>query len=244
MKVVKLLLFINLLSVSYVSASVIKGKCLGTDNQPLPYFIVAILSPSDSSMVFGGAFIDGDFKFNDIKKGNYLVQIRCLGYHSVTFHTEVTQDKDMEIDLGAIKMEFIEIEEVVVTAKYPVFKRKEGKLFVIVKNTYLSEAGNLLDALKISPGLIVDHDNNILVPGKGAPIIYINNKEVQNKAEIEALQSEDIESIEIDRNPSAKYSASGKAIVQIFTRKINKEQTHLQIFNRSTFARKFSNDIV
>ena len=238
-RIIILFILISLLSTTYSQTGQIRSTVINNEDKPLEYFTVAILSPQDSSILTGGAFIDGNFEFSEIKSDKCLLQISCVGYESVIFPVDFTQNSS--VDLGSITMKNLELDEVTVLAKRPSFKQVEGRLIIDVKGTALSEAGDLYDALKRSPGLIVDNDNNITVFGKGTPIVFINGREVQNKAEIENLQSDDIASIEIDRNPSVEYSASGNAVVKIETKKITKDKINLQVFSREYFARKFRN---
>ncbi len=221
----------------YSQSTHVRCKVIDRNNKSLEYFTAAILNTSDLSIITGGAFIDGCVEFNNIKEVKCILQISCVGYQTVK--RLINFSENSSIDVGTIQMKTLELDEVVIRAKRPVFKQVEGRLIIDVKGTSLSQAGDLIDALQRSPGLIVDNDNNITVFGKGTPIIFINNKEVQNKAELESFQSDDIESIEIDRSPSAKYSASGKAVLRIKTKKITKDQLKLQIYNRNYFARKF-----
>ena len=219
-------------------SSNLKGKVINDQAISLEYFTVAILLPQDSSIIIGGAFVDGYFEFEDLKVDQCLIQISCVGYQTVTQNIDFSAINS--IDIGTIQMKNLELNEITVFAKRPTFRQVEGRLLIDVKGTALSEAGDLFDALKRSPGLVVDNNNNITVSGKGTPIVFINNREIQNKAEIEALQSDDIMSIEIDRNPSAEYSASGNAVVRIKTRKITNDKINLQIYNQNYFARKNS----
>ncbi|RUT77803.1 outer membrane beta-barrel family protein [Ancylomarina longa] len=229
-------LLIIILSI-VVNAASLKGK-IQNHNQALEYFTAAILSSQDSSILTGGAFMDGYFEFPNLKVDKCLLQISCVGYQTITKPIDFRQNSS--IDIGTIQMKNLELKEVIVRAKRPTFRQVEGLLVINVKGTSLSQAGDLFDALKRSPGLIVDNNNNISVLGKGTPIVFINNREVKNKAEIESLQSDDIASIEIDRNPSAEYSASGKAVVRIKTKKITKDKINLQLYHRSYLARKYS----
>ncbi|PKQ68166.1 hypothetical protein BZG01_05315 [Labilibaculum manganireducens] len=219
-------------------SSNLRGKVINDQAISLEYFTVAILLPQDSSIIIGGAFVDGYFEFEDLKVDQCLIQISCVGYQTVTQNIDFSAINS--IDIGTIQMKNLELNEITVFAKRPTFRQVEGRLLIDVKGTALSEAGDLFDALKRSPGLVVDNNNNITVSGKGTPIVFINNREIQNKAEIEALQSDDIMSIEIDRNPSAEYSASGNAVVRIKTRKITNDKINLQIYNQNYFARKNS----
>lgn len=241
-KILLTIIFYGLLlnfNMAFAQISQIKGTVIDSNNKPLDYYTVAILTSSDSSMIKGGAFVDGYFEFSNIKLDKCFLQISCVGYQTVK--RPINFSENSSIDIGTVQMKTLELDEVIIRAKRPVFKQVEGRLIIDVKGTSLSQAGDLFDALKRSPGLIVDNDNNITVFGKGTPIVFINNREVQNKAEIESLQSDDIVSIEIDRNPSAEYSASGNAVVRIRTKKITKDQISLQLYNRSYFARKYRN---
>ncbi|WP_461630221.1 outer membrane beta-barrel family protein [Labilibaculum euxinus] len=230
------LLFIVQTFASYPSN--LRGKVIDDQAISLEYFTVAILLPQDSSIIIGGAFVDGYFEFEDLKVDQCLIQISSVGYQTVTQNINFSAINS--IDIGTIQMKNLELNEITVFAKRPTFRQVEGRLLIDVKGTALSEAGDLFDALKRSPGLVVDNNNNITVSGKGTPIVFINNREVQNKAEIEALQSDDVMSIEIDRNPSAEYSASGNAVVRIKTKKITKDKVNLQVYHRDYFARKLS----
>jgi hypothetical protein len=222
----------------YSQTTHIRGKVSDTNKKPLEYFTATILTPSDSSIIIGGAFIDGIFEFPKIEQNKCYLQISCVGYQTVTRQIDLSENNS--IDIGTVQMKNLELDEVTVFAKRPTFRQVEGRLLIDVKGTALSEAGDIFDALKRSPGLIVDNNNNIIVFGKGTPIVFINEKEVQNQAEIESLQSDDIVSIEIDRNPSAEYSASRNAVVRIKTKRITNDKISLQIYNRNYFARKFS----
>jgi hypothetical protein len=118
---------------------------------------------------------------------------------------------------------------------------EKGKLIVNIENSILSDAGNINDMLSRTPGLITDAGGSISVPGKGSPIIYINNKEINSSAELNSLQPGDISKIEIIKNPSSKYSASGRAVIIIKTKKAKNNTTMLQVNDNMTIARKFSN---
>jgi hypothetical protein len=217
----------------------IHGYVIDENNMPIEYFDAIVRNVNDSSMVQGGAFVDGIFEFQGLRNGQYILQLSCVGF--ITKYLNCSTTETDKLDIGTIMLKHLLLDEIEVGAKRPVITRKEGNLVVQVKNSSLSNAGTSLDVLQRSPGVIVDSENNISVIGKGSPVIFINNKEVNSKNELELLQSVDIESIEINRNPSAEYSASGHAVVKITTKKITKEQLNIMVYNNSYFGRKYSN---
>ena len=55
------------------------------------------------------------------------------------------------------------------------------------------------------------------VIGRGAAVIYINNRKITDATEIERLNSSDIKDIEVITNPGARYDATVSAVIRIHT---------------------------
>ncbi len=218
----------------------LKGKVLDNE-QPIEYFTVVLSSPSDSTILFSGTFQDGYFEFDQLKDRDYLMKISCVGYLPVEKLIELNKPTT---DLGDVLMEIDikQLDAVTVVAARNLFKQEKGRLIIDVSNnSSLSEAGSLTELLKQSPGIIVDSNNKVQVFGKGAPVIYIDNQQIISNSQLETLQSSDIDKIEIDRNPSARYSASGHAVVRIKTKRNKRDNLSLTAYNYATRSRRFSN---
>ncbi len=230
------------INVFAINETVLSGNVTDDRQKPLKYFTVALFSARDSSVIKGGAFTDGYFELTLEKADHYILQISCLGYKPVSRNFSI-KENEPRIDIGTLVLteDVATIGEIEVTAKRPLFTQETGKLIINVQGTTLSDAGSLVDVLKKSPGLIIDNNNNIKVFGKGAPVIYINNREVVSNDELEALQSADINKIEIDRNPSARYSAAGHAVVHIKTKRAKLDNLSWLIHNTTTHGRRFRN---
>lgn len=218
----------------------VHGTVADQNNNPVEYFNVSLLSPSDSLIIETGTFVDGYFELSVQKGEKYILQISNSFF--ATKYVNLAADSDAPIDLGKTTIDWKTLPDVVIVAhKKRLFRQEKGKLIVDVQGSSLSNAGSLVDALKRSPGLIVDSKNNITVFGKGSPIIYIDEKELVSAEELEALQSSDIDRIEIDRNPSAQYSAAGHAIVRIKTKRAKTDRLALLLYNDATLGRRFRN---
>ncbi len=236
-----ILLFIFLLCISNIQAqqTSIQGTVTNEDNAPIEYFDAIVRDIKDSSMVQGDAFIDGKFNFKNLKPEKYILQLSSVGF--ITKYLNFNTKKFENINIGTVILHSLVLKEVNVVAKWPVVTMKDGNLVIDVKHSSLSNAGTLMDVLKKSPGIIVDRNNDITVLGKGSPVIFINGKEIHSKIELELLQSDDIETIEVDRNPSAAYSASGHAVLKITTKKITTDKLNILVYNNARFGRKYSN---
>lgn len=216
----------------------IKGKVTDPNKEPLEYFTAMLIFTSDSGKMIGGAFVNGTFEFTEISHPPCSLQISCAGYQPVII--KLGQSHSSSFDVGTVEMLPSRIDEITVQSRRPVFTQKAGALQVQVSGTSLEDAGSLTDVLRMSPGLIVDSENNLTVVGKGSPVIYINDREIQDKAELETLRSNNILNIEINRMPSAEHSASGKAVVRIKTKEQLKDLISAEVYSNSYLAEKFS----
>ena len=93
---------------------------------------------------------------------------------------------------------------------------KADKMILNVEGTINAVGNDALELLRKSPGVMIDKDDNISLSGKNGVQIYIDGKPSplsgnDLSAYLKSLRSEQVESIEIITNPSAKYDAAGNA---------------------------------
>lgn len=135
-----------------------------------------------------------------------------------------------------------EIDQVVIDGKKNVYKSEKGNLIVDVQNSQLAKVATTSDLLVKIPYLQMDSNGEGLsVVGKGGPLLYIDNQRVDFST-VSALQVDDIKSVEIIRNPSAKYEAEGKAVVKIILKNSKKEGYRIALAETATFNKRFRND--
>ena len=77
--------------------------------------------------------------------------------------------------------------------------------------------------------------------GKGIPLLYIDNQKVDFNV-LSAVSVDEIKSVEIIRNPSAKYEAEGKAVVKVILKNSKKEGYKLTLNETAVFNKRFSNN--
>jgi outer membrane receptor protein involved in Fe transport len=210
------------------------------NGKSLDYFTVTLSSLSDSLILYSGAFVEGQFEFVNLQESGYILHISCLGYIPVV---KTIEFKETSTDLGDIFIteDPVKLQEITIAASRSLFRQEKGQIIVNVSETPLSNAGSLVDVLKKSPGVIVDHDNKIQIFGKGTPVIFINDQQIISNNELESLLSNDIDKIEVDRNPSARYAASGHAVVRIITKKSKTDRLSVTLFDNITLSRRLSN---
>lgn len=131
-----------------------------------------------------------------------------------------------QIDTTKTKIDSLakEIKEVKITGKKKVFERKIDRLVFNVENSIIANTGDVIDALKITPGINIK-SNEILMIGKSGLSVMLDDKIINLSGEqlmsfLRTIPSNNIKSIEIITTPPAKYDAAGNSgIINIITKK-------------------------
>ena len=197
--------------------SIVRGKVLDETNLVVSYATVAVLNVDSTFHAGSISKEDGSFEIGGIPIGKRIVLISFIGYKNkyidVDFRQSVTSLEDIVLE----KDQFM-LSEVTVTATPPQFKMENGVLTTNVASTLLSTLGTANNVLEKIPG-VTTIDDAINVFGKGTPVIYVNNRKLHDVKELEQIPSTEILSVELNRNPGAKYDSQNKAVIIIRTKK-------------------------
>lgn len=207
----------------------IQGTVLDTDQTPLSYAGVMLLNASDSLLVKGAVTEDdGSFLFEDAPAGEYLLGISLIGYEDLFSATFEISAGEGERDLGAFRMQSgaLELEEVEVVAKKPLFEQRIDRLVVNVAQSVTAAGSTALEVLERSPGVIVNRQSNsIAISGKAGVIVMINNKVSRLPVEtiiqmLDGMPADNVDRIEIITTPPANFDAEGNAgVISIILKK-------------------------
>ena len=218
-------------------AQTVSGKLIDENSQPLPYANVVLLSLPDSAFVSGTiSGEDGTFTLEATSESQ-IVKISSIGYKTV--YKPITP-----ANIGIVKLlsDAQMLGEMVVKGNIPVTRIKNDALETNVQGTVLSKAGTAEDVLAYIPGLQKKTDG-FEVLGKGSPlIIYINGRKLRDFAELDQLTSEEIKSVEVVRNPGARYDATVGAVVRIRT--VKRQGDGFGMSLRSSYDQSQNSDFV
>lgn len=204
--------FIVFLSIALASSICMKaqgitGVVTGNAGNPVAYATVSLLHSNDSSYIAGAlSSEDGAFSF-DGTPADKLVRVSYVGYKTLILPAE----EKMTISLQPSEKN---IEEVTVTSTRPTFKLTKGMFVANIQGTVFSKLGNVTDVLQQLPMMDI---NGISVLGRGEPLIYINNRQMRDKSELDRITGDMIKDIKIDMSPGAKYGSSVRAVIFITT---------------------------
>ncbi len=191
-----------------------KGIVKDPKGEAVPFANAVLYTLPDSTFVAGSVTNDlGEFIIESTKSFNKgYIEISCIGYKSKTITAKANTGI---ITLNEAKNE---LGEVVVKAELPKMQVKNDAFVTTVQNSVLAKAGTGNNVLQRLP-MLTGRDGVYSVFGKGQAKIYINNREMRDASELENLNSDDIKSVEIVTNPGARYDASVKAVIRIYTKK-------------------------
>ena len=201
------------LVVMTTTAQTFTGRVVDEMQNAVPFANVVLLAGTDSAFV-AGTTTDGDGVFSlGGETDKPLLKITYLGYK-----TQVLEAMSAHLGTIVLEPEATELGEVVVKAQRPAYKLTAEGLKTDVENTLLSKVGTARAVLENLPGVQRKKDA-IEVFGKGAPLIYINGRKLQNQTELDQISSEGIQSVELITSPGAKYDATVESVILIKTKR-------------------------
>ena len=189
-----------------------KGRIVDERGNAAEYATIALLSPIDSTIVGHGVSNENGSFVIPCNSRKVLARITYIGYKTVNRIYNNT-------DMGIVKLQpkTMIVKGVVVKGDRPQYKMLSGGMEVAVEHTLLSKMANTFDVLSLLPRVSVD-GQKISVFGKGTPIVYINNKRVNDNNEIVNITPDNIKSISVITSPGAEYDADVESVIRIKTK--------------------------
>jgi outer membrane receptor protein involved in Fe transport len=221
------------------AAQSITGKITGTiidsvTREVLSYATVALRREGSTKDINGTLTDDkGIFKLENISQGKYIVSMNSIGYvNKLVGNIELTLKKP-DANIGTIMLGpvGIALSEVSVESQASLIENRVDKLVYNAEKDATSAGGSAVDVLQKVPMLSVDLDGNVSLRGSTNLRILINGKPSgmfsSNVADaLKMIPADQIKSVEVITNPSAKYDGEGTGgIINIITKKKNAEGT-------------------
>ena len=116
----------------------IQGSVFDKDNNPVPYASVLLLNQKDSSLVHGVTTSEeGSYSMTEFKPGKYIIGVRMVGFKpSWSAPIEIkTANTHLHSEVFHLEEETVQIGDVQVVAKKPVYEQKIDRMVVNVENS-------------------------------------------------------------------------------------------------------------
>lgn len=178
-------------------------------DQSLSYANVVLLSLPDSAFVTGTVSDESGSFTLKANQNDLLLRVSSIGY--TTIYNKVEKP-----DLGTIRL--MPDAQLLGEGDLPKIQLKGDAQVTNVQNTILEKAGTGNDLLNKLPGVSAEGRYGKCL-WSGWAEIYINGRKMRNASELDQLSSDNVKRVEVVRNPGARYDATVKAVVRIYTRK-------------------------
>ena len=212
------------------------GTIIDEQGEPVAYANVAILNPADSTLLSGGVSNESGYFAVPYEQESVFARISYVGYKTVYRHCN-------QPNVGTIRMlpDNYTLNGVVVQGERPKVVLQGNSLMMNVEGTVMERLGTAEDVLTRVP-MIAKRGEGFEILGKGAPLIYLNNRKLSDLNELRNIQSDFIRSVEVIQNPGARYDASVNAVIIIRTKRAAGEGLGVELSSWSRCGRGYANN--
>ena len=212
------------------------GTIIDEQGQPVAYANVAILNPTDSTLLSGGVSNESGYFAVPYEQDKVLARISYIGYKTIYKICD-------QPEVGTIRMQpdNYTLKGVVVQGERPKVVLQGNSLMMNVEGTVMERLGTAEDVLTRVP-MIAKRGEGFEILGKGTPLIYLNNRKLTDLNELRNIQSDMIRSVEVIQNPGARYDASVNAVIIIRTKRAAGEGLGVELTSWSRKGHGYANN--
>jgi outer membrane receptor protein involved in Fe transport len=237
MKFLKITLVLSLFVVFAFAQKTANVKGIAVDGktgEAIGFATVNILTLDNKVLMGGQTNLDGEFNFQKVELGGFILKISFVGYQNFT-RSFTVDGLQPSVNLGSLKLiksETSVLNEVVVTAKKDVIQLGIDRKIFNADQSLVSQGGSATDLLATVPSVQVDLDGNISLRGTNNVRVLIDGKPStfgggNITTILQSLPASSIERVELITNPSSKYDAEGQSgIINIVLKKNQKIGTN------------------
>lgn len=206
----------------------IYGKTINEENlQAITYVNVTLIEAQSNQFVTGTITNEeGEFTFESILPGSYLLKFSIIGYQSLEREVLVGRLSEF-IDLGNIELTPVDydLEEIEIIGRRDDISGNLDRRVYIMDDNFLASGGSVLQAMENLAGVTIDRDGQIQLRGSDQVAVLIDGKQTAitgmgTQSGLDNIPVSSIERIEIINNPSSRYDANAMAgIVNIIYKK-------------------------
>ncbi|WP_353719219.1 outer membrane beta-barrel family protein [Dyadobacter sp. 676] len=196
----------------------VSGKAMNASQQPLAVY-GRLISLPDSSVLQGAPFEDGLVTFRNIERAQVALRLSGIGLADTLI--VLPRRDNAHIDLGNIVMreQVQALAGVTVRGQAPLVTHgSNGTTEIQVTGSILAGSTSAMELLERSPGIIFT-EGRAGVAGRGEALIFLNGQAITYE-QMAAIPVSRIVRVEVIPNPSARYDAEGKAVINIITKQV------------------------
>jgi len=212
------------------------GTIIDRQGQPVSYANVVALHPADSTLLSGGISNESGYFVVPIEQNTVLLRVSCVGYKTIYRLCDKPEAGNIRMQTDSYTLN-----GVVVQGERPKVQLQGNSLIMNIEGTVLERLGTAEDVLSRVPTISKKGDGYEIL-GKGAPLIYVNNRKLNDLNELRNIQSDFIRHVEVIQNPGARYDATVHSVIVIHTKHIEGEGLSTELSSWSRKGHGYANN--
>jgi hypothetical protein len=234
----------SIINETFAQQAALTGNVLDEKGSPVAYANITLLKAKDSAFT-ANTISDsmGRFSLAGPVAGHYFIRLRAIGFKENKTDVFEVAGSSFSRDFGAITLEALatNLSNVTITSLRPTIVQLADRMVVTVEGTAMAAGSNAYTVLSKAPGVFIDQDGNIQLNGRAGVTVMLDGKLTYLSARdlrtlLEGMSAENIKSIEIITNPSAKYDAEGTSgILNINLKKNTRSGMNGSIYSGYTY---------
>ena len=194
------------------SAGTATGHLVDENGKDLEYVMVSVLRAADS-MTVGNSIsnTEGQFRIEGLPLGELMLKVECMGYrtHYSPPFTLTPEDPAKNFNKFQLKQKSTRLSTVEVSAKKEMIQSNLDKQVFNVESSIVAEGATAVEILEEIPSVDVDLDGNVTLRGSENVTVLIDGR--PSNLTLDQIPAEQIESVEVITNPSARLEPDGMA---------------------------------
>jgi len=189
----------------------VSGFVRNTSGQALEFSSITLLDSNSLSIVTMADAL-GNYKFEKLKEGRYMIRATRLGYKAGTWQSlQLTGAKyrifnDLQLTEDPIQLEQLAVQPVGKLIRY-----QADRTIIHLSGAFPNSSASIKDLLNVSPGVIIT-DDLISLNGKQGTLVMINGSSVkltpmQTINLMGSIPLSSVSQVELIHGPSARYEA-------------------------------------
>lgn len=194
----------------------VSGNVVDANRQPVAVY-ARLLALPDSALLQGAPFEDGLIAFTGIDREMVALRLSGIGLSDTLI--VIRRNNRTQVDVGTIllRQHVQSLADVTVRGQAPLVRQSaNGTTEIQVTGSILAGSTSTTELLGRSPGIIFT-EGRAGVAGRGEALIFLNGQAITYE-QMAAIPVSRIARVEVIPNPSARYDAEGKAVINIITK--------------------------
>ncbi|MCF0074752.1 TonB-dependent receptor [Dyadobacter sp. CY261] len=213
----------------------ISGRVVNVGQQPVAVY-ARLLALPDSMLLQGAPFENGRVTFSGIEHQLVALRLSSVGLSDTLLL--IRCEGRTQIDLGTILLhEHVQaLAGVTIRGQAPlVTQGANGTTEIQITGSILAGSTSATELLERSPGITFT-EGRVGVIGRGEALIFLNGQAITYE-QMAAIPVARIARVEVILNPSARYDAEGKAVINIITKSVTVSGTTGSVTQQYAYTR-------